>query len=89
LPTEALGHLFLRLSFDLIKRANILILEVIIMTTKTKNLHFFRLELLRLTEDRNGDSVMSPLSIKEKNIYLDDLVKNHLNSNNALKVKKV
>ncbi|EPB3004543.1 hypothetical protein ACRE4Z_001546 [Enterococcus hirae] len=58
------------------------------MTTKTKNLHFFRLELLRLTEDRNGDSVMSPLSIKEKNIYLDDLVKNHLNSNNALKVKR-
>lgn len=39
------------------------------MTTKTKNLHFFRLELLRLTEDRNGDSVMSPLSIKEK-IYI-------------------
>ncbi len=66
---EALGPLFLRLSFDLIKRANILILEVIIMTTKTKNLHFFRLELLRLTEDRNGDSVMSPLSIKEK-IYI-------------------
>ncbi len=56
--------------------------------SKPKVIHFFRLDMYTLKENDKGNSFQSFLDITSKDRYLMDIVENHLNENNAVKIVK-
>lgn len=58
------------------------------MSTKTKTIHFFRLDMYKLDLDEKGNSVQRFLTSLEKEMYLKDLIQNKLSDRKAIQVEK-
>lgn len=58
------------------------------MTSKTKVIHFFRLDMYKIENDAGGNSVQRHLKASEKQLYLDELVNSKLPEKKAIQVHK-
>lgn len=58
------------------------------MSTKTKTVHFFRLDMYKIETNNDGDSAQRFLTVTEKKHYLSDLIQNKLPERKAIQVKK-
>lgn len=58
------------------------------MSTRYKTIHFFRLDMYKLENDGNGNSVQRHLNSEEKSVYLDNLLTSKLPEETTLKVHK-